>query len=313
MNHSPFSNPDDLHLFYEDLVRTLRDRGVVCGITSGLACVHYGVAETTKDCDLLCHPSSFSELLDLLSLTPIAGVACQYRGNISPPLDPRWHRGGWISHFEWPVAPLAVTLDVFGHALRESSPWPEQMVGLYASPHTVAEMKRTNRDKDWAFITALGVRMIEAEDDRGWLHIFKADALAQLLLEHRCPDALLALRPALRLAADQDAHLAGAIHAERLFLEELDRRRIHILERHLRPYVSAVRKARHGRALSLLEDHVIRVDLAARHLPQNPLNDYGLTNYLEEAKSSLVDQGLISSIALTWLPDVMVYFEWLNK
>ena len=75
-------SPTDLHLFYEDLVRKLRDRGVVCAITSGLACVHYGVAETTKDCDLLCHSASFEQLLDLLNVTAIQGVGAAYRGNI---------------------------------------------------------------------------------------------------------------------------------------------------------------------------------------------------------------------------------------
>ena len=91
----------DLPAFYEDLVRKLRDQGVVCAITSGLACVHYGIAETTQDCDLLCHPSSFDQLLRLLAFTEINGATCAYRGNISPPLDARWHRGGWTSHFEW--------------------------------------------------------------------------------------------------------------------------------------------------------------------------------------------------------------------
>jgi len=66
-------NPSELHLFYEDLVRKLRDRGVVCAITSGLACVHYGIAETTKDCDLLCKPESFGTLLALLAETTLAG------------------------------------------------------------------------------------------------------------------------------------------------------------------------------------------------------------------------------------------------
>ena len=47
-------------------------------ITSGLACVHYGVAETTQDCDLLCHTASFQTLLDLLQETRV---------------DDRWHRG----------------------------------------------------------------------------------------------------------------------------------------------------------------------------------------------------------------------------
>src|SRR5438552_10166006 len=110
-------NPDELHLFYEDLVRTLRDRGVICAITSGLACVHYGIAETTKDCDLLCHPESFEVLLGLLEQTVLEGKVCRYRGHISPPLDERWHLGGWTSHFEWETQPL-VTLDIFGRAVR---------------------------------------------------------------------------------------------------------------------------------------------------------------------------------------------------
>src|SRR5438477_9760552 len=72
-------SPVELHIFYEDLVRTLRERGVLCAITSGLACVHYGIAETTQDCDLLCHPSSFGALLDFLDGTRIEEAACHYR------------------------------------------------------------------------------------------------------------------------------------------------------------------------------------------------------------------------------------------
>src|SRR5436853_2687347 len=44
----------ELEQFYEGLVIKLREQGVVCAITSGMACVHYGVAETTKDCDATC-------------------------------------------------------------------------------------------------------------------------------------------------------------------------------------------------------------------------------------------------------------------
>jgi hypothetical protein len=306
-------NPDDLHLFYEDLVRELRSRGVLCAITSGLACVHYGIAETTKDCDLLCHPDAFDQLLQTLSATEIRATSCQYRGNISPPLDARWHNGGWTSHFEWALESAGVTLDVFGHALRESTPWERELVGLYASPQTVAEMKRTNRDKDWAFITALGVRMIEADDERGWLHIFRADTLDELLAQYTCPPALLPRRPALQLAAARDSRAAGALNAERRFWEELDRSRIHILERHLRPYVSCVRKARHNQQLSLREDHSLRIACASQFLPVNPLKEYGLKKYIDEAKATLVKSGIIPETALTWLPDTMIYFDWLNK
>lgn len=41
-------NDAELHEFYFGMVARLRERGVVCAITSGLACVHFGVAETTK-------------------------------------------------------------------------------------------------------------------------------------------------------------------------------------------------------------------------------------------------------------------------
>lgn len=302
----------ELQFFFEDLVRTLRSRGVVCAITSGLACVHYGVAETTKDCDLLCHTNSFQTLMDLLAETNVSGQPCHYRGNISPPLDARWHRGGWTSHFQWGTQPEVTTLDVFGHALRESSPWTQDVFGLYAGPHTVAEMKRTNRDKDWGFITALGVRMIEADDQRGWFHVFEADTLAELLTQHACPPDIASRRPAIRLAQKQDPRTAGALNAERKLWEQLDRVRIRILERHLRPYVSGVRKARAGKQLSLREEHALRIDCAGTHLPENPLKDHGLRRYIEEAKASLLESGLIPENALTWLPDVMIYFEWLD-
>ena len=153
-------------IFYEELVRQLRAHGVVCGITSGMACVHYGIAETTQDCDLLCVPTSFETMLEVLGRTVAGESPCGYRGNISPPLDARWHRGGWTSHFTWASGQTAVTLDVFGWALRSSTRWEEELSGLYAGQHVVAEMKRTNRDKDWAFITALGVKMLRAGDAR---------------------------------------------------------------------------------------------------------------------------------------------------
>ena len=303
----------ELEQFYEGLVIELREQGVVCAITSGMACVHYGVAETTKDCVLLCHTASLGTLLDLLAQTSLSGQPCQYRGNISPPLDARWHRGGWTSHFQWDTQPNVTTLDVFGHALRESSPWPRDVFGLYAGPNTVAAMKRTNRDKDWAFITALGQRMLDADDERGWLHIFEVETLAKLLTQYTCPPEVAARRPAVRLALGNDPQTAGALNAERQLWEELDRLRIRILERHLRPYVSAVRKARAGKPLSLREDHAVRIECATRHLPENPMKAYGLQKHIDEAKAALLESGLVPEKALTWLPDVMIYFEWLNK
>ena len=198
---------DELHLFFEDFVSELRNRGVVCAITSGLACVHYGVAETTKDCDLLCHPSSFGTLLNFLEETKISGASCHYRGNISPPLDARWHRGGWTSHFQWDTTPDVTTLDVFGHALRESSPWFDDISGMYVGENIVAEMKRTDRDKDWPFITSLGVELLQRRDPRGWLHLFEPEKISEALQDARIPDDFLKVRPVLQLAQIGRAHV----------------------------------------------------------------------------------------------------------
>jgi hypothetical protein len=51
---------------------------------------------------------------------------------------------------------------------------------------------------------------------------------------------------------------------------------------------------------------------AARHLPENPLRDYGLDKYISEAKAALVNSGLIPEDALTWLPEVRTYFRWIE-
>ena len=111
---------------------------------------------------------------------------------------------------------------------------------------------------------------------------------------------------------NHDPRAAGALSAERKFWEELERLRLRILERHLRPYVVAVRKARLARAFPLPDDHAIRVDCATRHLPMNPLKDYGVQRHIDEAKAELVRTGLIPEAGLTWLPDVRIYFDWLN-
>ena len=157
----------ELEQFYEELIIRARSRGIPCAITSGMACVAFGVTASTKDCDLLCAPDFAGDLLDLLSQTDLNGYMPVYRGNLTAPLDARWFRGGWTSHFEWAPAGSGAYLDVFGIAPRGSSPRVTDIQGFYASLHTVAEMKRTNRDKDWPFVTALGTRMIQAGDERG--------------------------------------------------------------------------------------------------------------------------------------------------
>lgn len=303
-------NANELQLFYEGLVQKLRDRGVVCAITSGLACVHYGIAETTKDCDLLCHPESFDKLLGLLSETRINGAACRYRGNISPPLDARWHRGGWTSHFEWETQPQAMTLDVFGRAVRQSAPWEHDLSGFYAGMNVVAEMKRTDRDKDWPFITSLGTEMLRARDHRGWLHLFDADDLLEMQKESSIPAEMLSIRPVLQLAGSRDPRLRQALLAERNLWQELDRLRIRIYRAALRPYVLAVGRAGISKNAPLSEQHASRLACAQNALAQNPVSAYGIERLIEEAHAATA--AFVQPDLLKWLPNVRPHLTYLE-
>ena len=153
----------ELEQFYENLVTRARREGIACAITSGMACVAFGVSQATKDCDLLCAPNSAGKFLELLNDTTLGGQLPAYRGHLTPPLDERWFVGGWTSHFVWKAGNTEAYLDVFGVAPRGSSPWEAELDGFYACRHTVAEMKRTNRERDWPVVTALLFSMVSID------------------------------------------------------------------------------------------------------------------------------------------------------
>jgi hypothetical protein len=291
----------ELEQFFEDLIARSRQRGVTCAITSGMACVHFGVSAATRDCDALCAPDSADRFLSLLSQTRLQDFPPRYRGNLSPPLDARWLRGGWTSHFVWKTADDEAYLDVFGVAPRADAPWEKELQGLYASQHIVAEMKRTDRDKDWPFVSALGANMLYTGDARGWLHIYDADLLADVLSKVSIPEEIAARRPALQLARQGDTRLRQVLRAEREFWAELDRARLKVHERAVRPYMVAVRKSKEPPGASMLEQHRIRVACAERHLPLNPIREYGAARLIDEARAEL--EKLLAPELLEWLPD----------
>ncbi len=58
------AKPPSLDAFYAAISRRLRGHGVPCAITGGLACVEFGVAEHTEDCDLICPAAHADTLLN---------------------------------------------------------------------------------------------------------------------------------------------------------------------------------------------------------------------------------------------------------
>lgn len=168
-------------------------------------------------------------------------------------------------------------------------------------------MKRTNREKDWPFATALGVKMLEAGDERGWLHIFDDEVLISVKRRLDCPDQMAAHRPVLRLLSTADHRLKPALFGERIFWEQLDRARIKVYERAVRPYMLAVKRDVRSHDADLMAQHQARVEYAERLLPTDPLKQYGLDRLIADAREQA--EQLVASGALQWLPEAREYFR----
>jgi hypothetical protein len=266
----------------------------------------YGVSPSTKDCDVLCSVEALSTLLDVIAESNFLGARGSYRGHLTAPLDRRWLAGGWTSHFEWQVADAKPHLDVFGVAPRGSTNWSQGISGLLAGMHTVAEMKRTNRGKDWPFASALGSRLIEDGDLNGWLHIFELETLEALVETVPLPNNIVAKRPALQLLRDHDPRLRKAVFGEMTFWQELDRHRIRLHEAIVRKYMLAVKRDPDANVPDLRTQHAVRLRYAEALLPHCPILDYGIERLIEDAKQSASQ--LLAPGALEWLPNVTEHF-----
>jgi hypothetical protein len=119
--------------------------------------------------------------------------------------------------------------------------------------------------------------------------------------------AVLKRRPILELAVANDPRLHAALHAEIQFWHELDRARLRIYEKAVRPYMAAVRKARVPTGTALAVQHEIRVRCAENHLPTNPLHDYGIERMIAEARQAL--EQIVQPSTLAWLPDVREHYR----
>ena len=149
--------------------------------------------------------------------------------------------------------------------------------------------------------------MLEAQDTRGWLHIYDEDLLRTFGEATPAPAELLKRRPILELAVTNDPRLRAVLHTEVQFWYELDRARLRIYEKAVRSYMIAVKKARIPAGTALATQHEIRVRCAENLLPPNPLYDYGIERLIAEAQEALGE--MVQPSTLAWLPDVRDQFR----
>lgn len=202
-------------------------------LSSGQAVVFHRVAVMSKDGDWILRE-------DEEALRRVISVLAEHnaRYRFGAPLDVRWLRGGWSSHFEFRTERLRVRTDFVTRPPRLTredveSMWREQqgrVVPVVGVRH-LAELKKTNREKDYAVIGELARLLRDPRDEL----MLSRSARDIMKLAEQHPDLLRELtpeRPALAAASRGGGALEAALDAER-------RELIHANERRLQRYLDS--------------------------------------------------------------------------
>lgn len=123
-------------------------------------------------------------------------------------------------------------LDFFGQAPRVTKLEWDPVDSDIASRVLVAQMKKTDREKDWPFVAALGKQAIAQGDVRGILHGQDVDWLIQSWneIEPRRRVELVADRPLLQFIDGEPTKLRRAIMIEKFIWQAVNRSRYRVYQ-----------------------------------------------------------------------------------
>lgn len=231
-----------------------RVRAILAG---GQAVVLHRLAIMSKDGDWIVREDE-EALAHILSV--LSEYGAHYR--FGAPLDVRWMAAGWSSHLEFVWRGLRVRTDFFTRPPRLDASalkmlWKDQesQQEHFVDAKNLAELKKTNREKDYAVIGELA-RLLTEPDDR-ILYSRSARDLTALAAEH--PDRIASLcdrRPALKAISGGLESLEAALDSERRML-------IHANETRLNLYASASEDW--ARAWPGIAEQITGLSLGAAH------------------------------------------------
>jgi hypothetical protein len=244
--------------------------------------VHYGIQQTTKDSDWILAPEDLEKLRTMLSEWESSGAwRTAYRAICGAPLEACYLEHGWTSHVAATEAGEAGEhhVDLFGKAPRVQCLERDEDDPDFASRHVVAQMKKTDRDKDWPVVFACGRQMGEQGDWRGVLHLQDAGWLARAWPSVPEPmrSELIRQRPLLAMIDSQPQRVRRAIVIERMLWVTVNRARYTCYQR---AWLQFYRRWRSepGMEWPLLAPFALQHDVlreaSRRHaLPTHPLDD----------------------------------------
>lgn len=240
-------------------------------LSSGQAVVMHRLAVMSKDGDWILREDE--EALTRV-LQVLAGRGARYR--FGAPLDRRWLAGGWSSHFEFRTETLRVRTDFVTRPPRIA---PAALAALWTAAEsarqeipftdavTLAELKKTNRERDYAVIGELA-RLIDAPRDCLLLSRSARDLMALAQAYPGLLDEAAARRPLLKHVHEGREAMEAALDAER-------RQLIHANEQRLERYMQAANRwaaawpdvSAQIAGLPLAEAHAVLVARAEALLP----------------------------------------------
>lgn len=212
---------------YLDLTREFNEGALRAILGSEQAVVLHRLAVMSKDGDWILRedPDALQHVLRVLDRH-----GARYR--FGAPLDVRWTAGGWSSHLEFRENGLRIRTDFVTRPPRLSGErlaalWAEAEPGgvSYVGARDLAEIKKTNREKDYPVIGELARLLIDPEEQL--LLSRSARDLQALAQEHpQVCERLVDARPVLALADGEREDLEAALDAERRELMRLNERRL---------------------------------------------------------------------------------------
>lgn len=257
---------------YLDLTTQFNKGRLRAILSSGQAVVLHRLAIMSKDGDWIIRedPEALKHILTILN-----DYGARYR--FGAPFDSRWLEGGWSSHFEFMNEGMRIRTDFVSRPPRIpferlATIWKEQESREFpfVDLPDLAELKKTNREKDYAIIGDLSRRMENVVERLRYSRSAREineryrqtpDSVSLLMKERGIDPGTLRTVEALEMALD----------AER-------RRLIHENERRLAGYAAAAKEwsacwkeaERKTAGLPLSKAHQILVSLAEKLLPKTP-------------------------------------------
>lgn len=292
--------------FLEGLTARLTAAEVSFAVTSGMACVYYGLQQTTKDVDLIVAVEEVDALRGALEATQreLPPWTVRYRPVFLAPLEATYLAHGWTAHLALLTGPDTPEqlLDVFGKAPRVQRLERDPAEPRFASRHVVAQMKRTDRDRDWPVADGLGQQLAAVAPEQALQHVRAPRVLRDLWegADAAARREASARRPLLTLleeVGDPDA-LDAWLRLERLIWETVNQERAACYRVAWKAFWRRWRaEDDHEWPLDapFAEQHGLLVAVAQRlELPTDPIGEVGREALYQRALERVVVRGAVS-------------------